>query len=220
MKAIRAGLSRMLPLVFSLLSFTPGFALANSEVPVPEGALPVEPRNASSQAPEPSSRSAVLSVLHTSARILVELGAMSATSLAVGAPGAYIGGVACSDHSAFIPCLDEALAGFFTGATVGAPIGIMWGARLLGGKGTWGGTLLGSGIGAGTGAVTALLLVNKGDEAVIPIAAFAGSFLGSFVGYEVSHSINSKPPDPADTHVQPLVSVTQGGMMMGLGGRF
>ncbi|WP_144369978.1 hypothetical protein [Myxococcus stipitatus] len=220
MKAIRAGVSRMLPLLFSLWSFTPGFALANSDVPVPEGALPVEPRSASSQEVEPSSESAVLTVLHTSARILVELGAMSVTSLGVGAPGAYIGGVACSDYSGMISCLDEGLAGFFTGATVGAPIGIMWGARLLGGKGTWGGTLLGSGIGAGTGAVTALFLVKKGDEALIPVAAFAGSFLGSLVGYEVSHSINSKPPDPADTHVQPLVSVTQGGMTLGLGGVF
>lgn len=145
---------------------------------------------------------------------------MSATSFAVGVPGAFVGGLTCQDSSGFFPCLDEGVAGFFVGATVGAPLGIMWGARLLGGKGTWGGTLLGSGIGAGTGALTALLLVNKGDEVLIPVAAFAGSFLGSFVGYEVSHVISSAAPAPSEAHVQPLVSVTHGGMMMGLGGRF
>ncbi|WXH28873.1 hypothetical protein WA016_02820 [Myxococcus stipitatus] len=210
----------MSPLLFSLLSFTPGLALADSEVPVPPEVLPVEPPSTSPQELEPSSESAALAVLHTSARILVELGAMSATSFAFGVPGFAVGNGACQNRSGIGACIDEAAAGFLVGATVGAPIGIMWGAHLLGGKGTWGGTLLGAGLGAGTGTVTALLLVKKGDFVIIPTAALAGSILGSFVGYEVSHAAHSAAPAPSEVHVQPLVSVTQGGMVMGLGGRF
>ncbi|WP_143097343.1 hypothetical protein [Myxococcus fulvus] len=181
-------------LLFSVLFLAPGLALASSEssggpeVPLPESA--------------PSSDAAALAALRTSARIAVEIGAMSVTSLTMGLPGYFVGNGSCQSHAGLGACLNEAAAGFLVGAAVGAPIGVMWGARILGGKGTWSGTLLGAGLGAGAG------------------VALAGSLLGSFVGYELSHAANSAPPAPSDVQIQPLVSASQGGMMLGLGGRF
>ncbi|QSQ11256.1 hypothetical protein [Myxococcus landrumensis] len=219
MNVVAARFPWMLSLLFSLSSLAPGRVLAASEVPSEE-ILPSPSRNTSPEEPAPESRSAALEALHTSARILVELGAMSATSLSLALPGYFVGNGSCQNHSGIGACLDEAAAGALVGAAVGAPIGVMWGARLLGGKGTWGGTLLGAGVGAGTGTVTSLLFVKKGDFLIVYTAALAGSILGSLVGYEVSHSIHSRPPDPTEVHVQPLVAVGQGGMTLGLGGSF
>ncbi|AKF85855.1 hypothetical protein MFUL124B02_17710 [Myxococcus fulvus 124B02] len=211
----------MRSLLFSLLFLSPSLVLASSEGPGASEAPPPQwAPSASPQEAAPSAESTALAVLHTSARIAVELGALSVTSLAMGVPGLAVGSASCQNHSGVGACIDEAASGFLVGATVGAPIGIMWGAHLLGGKGTWGGTLLGAGVGAGTGTVVSLLLVEKGEFVIVPSVALVGSVLGSFVGYELSHAANSAPPAPSDVHMQPLVAVSQGGMTLGLGGRF
>jgi hypothetical protein len=221
MFVITARLLSTWSLLFSLLFLSPRLALASSEgpgaaeAPLPDGATSIPPREAA-----PSSDAAALAALRTSARIAVEIGAMSVTSLSMGLPGFFVGNASCQSRSGIGACIDNAAAGFLVGAAVGAPIGIMWGSRILDGKGTWSGTLLGAGAGAGTGAVVSLLLVEKGDFIIVPSVALVGSVLGSFVGHELSHAANSAPPAPSDVHLQPLVSVTQGGMTLGLGGRF
>ncbi|MFY2558584.1 hypothetical protein ACN469_13225 [Corallococcus terminator] len=69
--------------------------------------------------------------------------------------------------------------------------------------------------------MTALLLADEGDRLFFAsTAALAGSILGSFIGYELSHAANSAPPNPSEVSVLPSVAVSQGGMMLGLGGRF
>jgi len=209
-------------LMLSLLFVSPGLALAATDDPPPgETALPATEPSKLLPVTDPPSESPMREVLHMSARIAVEIGAMSVTGLAMGLPGTFVGGLACTDYSAWIPCADELFGGYLLGAAVGAPIGIMWGAHLLGGKGTWTGTLIGAGSAAGTGAVTALLLARKRDRlALVSVSALAGSVLGSFIGYELSHAANSAPPEPSEVNVLPSVAVSQGGMMLGLGGSF
>ncbi|WP_163865761.1 hypothetical protein [Myxococcus eversor] len=226
------------PLLFSLLFLTPGRALAAIE-DAPLEALPgTQPRRAlhlmdpAPAAAEPEEvKSEALAALHTSARIAAELGAMSLTALTMGLTGVLVGAVYCdanNNRPSRVPssgvlgsCTSERVYGFLVGAAVGAPIGVMWGARILGGKGTWTGTLLGAGAGAGAGTVTALLLrdVKPGDAAV-PLGALVGSLIGSVVGYELSHSANSARPEPTESRVLPSVAVSQGGMMLGLSGGF
>ncbi|WP_163865065.1 hypothetical protein [Myxococcus eversor] len=209
-------------LVLSLLCLAPGLALAaTDDPPRGEAAPPVTEPSKLLPVTDPPSESPMREVLHTSARIAAEIGAMSVTGLAMGFPGLIVAGAASRPPQGIGGGIDEAVSGYFLGAAVGVPIGTMWGAHLLGGKGTWTGTLIGAGSAAGTGAVTALLLANEGDRLVIAsTAALAGSILGSFIGYEVSHASNSAPPAPSEVSVLPSVAVSQGGMMLGLGGRF
>ncbi|MFY2558587.1 hypothetical protein ACN469_13240 [Corallococcus terminator] len=210
------------PLVLSLLFLVPGLALAATDDPPPgETALPATEPSKLTPVTDPSSESRVREVLHTSARIAVEIGAMSVTGLAMGFPGLIVAGVASDPPRGIGGGIDEAFSGYFLGAAVGVPIGTMWGAHLLGGKGTWTGTLLGAGSAAGTGALTALLLADEGDRLFFAsTAALAGSILGSFIGYELSHAANSATPAPSEVSVLPSVAVSQGGMVLGLGGRF
>jgi len=210
------------PLVLALLFLSPGLALAATDDPQPEEtALPATEPSKLLPVTDPPSESPVREVLHTSARIAVEIGAMSVTGLAMGLPGAFVGDALCRNSPGAGDCLGGAGIGYVLGASVGVPIGIMWGASLLGGKGTWTGTLLGAGSAAGAGALTGLLVANDGDRfAAASISALAGSILGSFIGYELSHAANSAPPAPTEVSVLPSVAVSQGGMMLGLGGHF
>jgi hypothetical protein len=211
-----------LSVLMSLLVLVPGVGLAAEEPslnppPLP-GTAPREPLHLV----ETARRAEPVQRIHPIARVSAEIGAELLTSFVAGVPGALAGYVACgalglSPPSSWFPCMDYAGYGFLTGVSLAAPLGVWWGGKLMGGRGTLLGAYLGMGAASVLGLGTTLLVYNDDLQPfVIPLFAL----VGSVVGYELSFS--SEPPaQPSSVaSVQPLLSVSATGGALGLGGRF
>ncbi|KFE71487.1 hypothetical protein DB31_3617 [Hyalangium minutum] len=159
--------------------------------------------------------------IHPIARVSAEIGVELVTSLVAGAPGAVAGVAVCGKFGlstgGWFPCLDYAGYGFLAGMSLAAPLGVWWGGKLMGGRGTLIGAYLGMGVAAVLGLGTTYLVYNDDIQPfVIPLFAL----VGSVVGYELSFSSESPEQPTSVASVQPLLSVSARGGALGLGGRF
>lgn len=209
-------------LLMSLWVLVPGVGLASEEpslspAPLP-GTAPREPLHLVEveRPAEPVQR------VHPILRVSAEIGAELATGLVGGVSGALIGYGGCNalsngHSSAWFPCWDSAGYGFLAGASLVAPLGVWWGGKLTGGRGTLLGAYLGMGAASVLGLGTTLLVYN---DSIQPFVMPLFALIGSVVGYELSFS--SEPParPTSVASVQPLLSVSTSGGALGLGGRF
>lgn len=175
---------------------------------VPESLQPAAPL----EEPEP---------VHPVSRIWTEVGFVAASAGPLGLTGMIIGYAVADprdDANSFIYFPDTAHYGLVTGIVLGAPFAA-WGAGTLrGGRGTLPGTLIGTGMAAGAGAVTSLLVTND-DMKPFCIPVF--SMVGAIVGYEVSHALNTTAPQAATSvSLQPLLAVSGKHTALGLSGSF
>jgi hypothetical protein len=211
-----------LSVLMSLLVLVPGVGLAAEEPslspPLLPGTAPREPLHLV----EANRRAEPVQRIHPIARVSAEIGAELITSLVAGVPGALIGNVACNTlglapPNAWFRCMDYAGYGFLAGVSLAAPLGVWWGGKLMGGRGTLLGAYLGMGGAAVLGLGTTFLVYNDDIKPfVIPLFAL----VGSVVGYELSFSSESPVQPTAVASVQPLLSVSARGGTLGLGGRF
>ncbi len=155
-------------------------------------------------------------------RIMAELGFVAVGAATVGLTGMLFGGFVDSGNSncgaTYGPCVpDGAVYGLIAGASLGAPIGAWTGGKIAGGRGTFEGTLLGTGVAAAAGGLTSLLVTN---DDIKPFCIPVFSMVGAIVSYEISHSVNSAPPPAGSASVVPVVSVTGTYAALGLSGSF
>lgn len=211
-----------LPVLLSLLLLVPGVSLAAEEPSLNPPSLPgTAPREPLHLVEEPVEAEPV-QYFHPVVRVSAELGAELVTSFVAGFPGALAGSALCgalglSPPNAFLGCADYAGYGFLAGVALAAPLGVWWGGKLTGGHGTLLGAYLGMGMAAFLGLGATRLVYNDDIQPfVIPLF----SLVGALVGYEVSHDSESSDRDTAEASVQPLLSISSRGGVLGLGGQF
>jgi hypothetical protein len=211
-----------LSVLMSLLVLVPGVGLAAEEPSLSPPPLPGTASREPLHLVEADRRAEPVQRIHPIARVSLEIGAELLTGFVAGFPGAVAGSAMCnalelSPPSSWWPCMDYAGYGFLAGVSLAAPLGVWWGGKLLGGRGTLLGAYLGMGGAALLGFGTKLLVYNDDIKTfVIPLFAL----VGSVVGYELSHSSESSAQTLSVASVQPLVSVSARGGALGLGGRF
>ncbi|NTX01649.1 MULTISPECIES: hypothetical protein [Myxococcus] len=154
---------------------------------------------------------------HPVVRLPLEVVAMSLTSASLAFTGAYVGALFREATGGPTTGSTEVIYGALVGASLGAPLGVWWGARIAGGRGTLEETYLGTGVAAAAGVVASLFL--KYDEARAGVIT-AFCLVGAVVSYEVSHASNAPaPPEPA-VSLAPSLTLTRDHKFLGLSGRF
>jgi hypothetical protein len=163
-------------------------------------------------------------------RILAEMGAGLLTGVGLGAAGAF-GSYYLCDSGLFGPtsgsmsCLDPLVIGGFLGLGLGFPLGVFWGGEVTGGDGKLYGPLLGTLAGIVAGALLAVAL----DTYYTSVFFLAPPFMmaGSIVGYELTTRdvpMHQGPRAPlvvsSRPRLQPVLSVSSRGALLGLGGSF
>jgi hypothetical protein len=154
------------------------------------------------------------SALPPGLRIAAEVGAMVSTAFIMALPGALVGMGFCGDEA---NCSSGAGYGAVGGLSIGAPLGVWWGARITRGKGTLQGAFLGSGTATGAWAVATLFVTN---DDLKPLMFPVASMVGALVGYELSHAANSRQEKSPAVSLQPTVVVGHQLTMAGLSGSF
>lgn len=146
-------------------------------------------------------------------RVLAEVGA----SLLTGVGGLVVGYMSTfaliSSFSASSP-LYALAAPTLIGVGLGVSLGTYWGGQLAGGDASFGGTLLGTLLGG----AAALLVgaIPEGNPVLGLVLAPPLMVLGSIIGYENTEHGGTPPP----ARVQPLLSVSPRGAVVGLAGAF
>ncbi len=208
--------------VLSLVLLAPGAGLAAEDAPLRARLLSadtVAEQDVPAPAPPPSARWRA----PRGVRILGELGGGGLTALGAGLVG-YLGGsafcYATGVGSGILGCGAGAASvlGGTVGLLVGYPLGVWGGGELLGGDGRLWAAMLGTGVGVAAG----LPFSRRGSSILeSPYTPWVLGIAGGVVGYELSQ--RRAPPasvDLARPRVQPLVSVSREGALLGLGGRF
>jgi hypothetical protein len=139
-----------------------------------------------------------------------------------GLAGLKLGSTLCKRLSRYGPevegaCLLETFTGLWLGSSLGFSLGAWGGGSLMGGHGhllpTLGGMALGLLVGVGSFQLT------QGTITPLTGAALLTPYVFSVVAYELS-SAASSPPPPATARLQPMLSVSSQGAVLGLAGRF
>jgi hypothetical protein len=99
------------------------------------------------------------------------------------------------------------------GIGLGVSIGTFWGGQAAGGEGDFGSPLLGTLLGGGA---ALLLSIPMGNPVVGLLLAPPLMILGSIIGYEITEQGDAPPA----RRVQPLLSVSPRGAMVGLAAAF
>ncbi|ATB33281.1 hypothetical protein [Melittangium boletus] len=152
-------------------------------------------------------------------RILAEVGAGAVTSLGGGFVGGFGGFALCANTGLgrggdFLPCLGTALVGAGAGLVLGYPLGVWWGGEAMGGDGRLWASMLGTVLGFGVGLP---LVLEEGPFALAPIVL---GMAGASIGYELTQNTAPSHVASARPRLQPLLSVSDKGALLGLGGAF
>lgn len=229
-----------LPLLLSLLLLVPrvGLAaqdapLAESETPAPDSRIPGTDERESRRLLEEDSwdRAPQRTGAPVGLRIMAELGAGWLTALGGGLVGGLVGVGLCEatgGNSGYFGCLVDGGLGIVLGTTLGYPLGVWWGGEAVGGDGS----LLVTMAGMGGGVLVAVVLglaMSQVDPTTGPLTSLVSGLAvmsGPIVAYELSQKRERRQPQrgPAvassGPRLQPLLSVTSRGAVLGLGGRF
>ncbi|HEX8538581.1 MAG TPA: hypothetical protein VF664_14025, partial [Cystobacter sp.] len=163
---------------------------------------------------EPERRRAPLGL-----RLLTEVGAGAITAMGGLLVGGVLGAVVCErtdmGRDPSTGCLGGMLVGGFLGLAQGYALGVWWGGEVVGGDGSLLLTLLGGAL--GTALSIAFYRAAVSDRFFwysmpVPIV------LGPHLGYELSQ--RSPPAVSSRPGIQPMVSFSSRGALLGLGGRF
>jgi hypothetical protein len=230
MTASRTSWSK-LSLLLSLLLLAPRVGLAAEDAPLATPtSLPSEVPGTQEHEPprlleEPATRREKLSV---GLRLLVETGAGLMTSTGGLLAGGLIGYGLCevtSGRAAYIGCAWGAVLGILGGVAIGYPLGVWWGGEVVGGDGS----LLASFAGMGVGILAGVLL-GLAEQQIDPGNRLTGAVVGlpilagPLVFYELSQRQEPGTPAPAVAsarpRLQPLLTVSSRGALLGLGGTF
>ncbi|OJH38611.1 hypothetical protein BON30_20435 [Cystobacter ferrugineus] len=212
----------MLPLFLSLLLWVPRVGLAAQDAPLPSTRLTLSgpladpessPDSGQSWHEEPERYRAPLGL-----RLLTEVGAGAVTAVGGLLAGGLLGTLVCIPtglgDTAYLGCLGAALVGGVLGLAEGYALGVWWGGESVGGDGSLLATLLGGTLGAALS--FALLFAAQGVDAGLYYTAPLPFIVGSHLGYEFSQ----RPSPEASSGIQPVVSFSSRGALLGLGGRF
>jgi hypothetical protein len=132
----------------------------------------------------------------------------------------------CSDD-----CLVDSPGRFIAGLVLslaglsgGTALGIVGGASLVDGQGSYWPTVAGTALGTLSGIVLAIALLAAEEAALIPIPIIVSPVIGGMIGYELSHSSASERTAQLaapGTRILPVISVhPSGGILGGLVGSF
>lgn len=212
-------------LPFLLWGALPGVGLAAQDAPLASARLslmgpladPEAPVSGASQETPMRSRSSLGS------RMITEVGAGLVTALAGGAVGGLTGFWLCDTLgvgrgvSGDLECGQGLILGAVLGIVEGYAVGVWWGGEVMGGDGHLLHTLVGANLGAVLS--TAVMLAASPSLTVAPFVVLASVMLGSHLGYELFQR-----PAPAKVasrlFLQPVVSFSAHGAMLGWGGHF
>jgi hypothetical protein len=162
-------------------------------------------------------------------RILAETGAGLLTGALFTGAGLLTGAIVCGegigDRGGIIPCADSAGFGAFVGFALGFPLGVLWGGEVTGGNGRFYGPLLGMVAGLAAGFLSSMALF--GNPAGTYVLSVPFIMLGSIAGYEITVRRGPAPQAPraravasSRPRIQPMLTVSSRGTLLGLGGSF
>lgn len=153
-------------------------------------------------------------------RILAGVGFGALTATAGAAGGFFVADKLCVSSGggwfSGLECLGPVLGGTALGAALTYPLGAWAGGEWVGGDGRLLATLLGATVGFGAG--TSLLLATRVFE-LWPVG-FALGLVGTHLGYELSQRSEPERAHARRARLQPLLSFSQKGAQVGLGGVF
>ena len=213
----------MLPLLLSLLLGVPRVGLAAQDAPLAFPRLALSGPLADSESSpdseqswhEPERRRAPLGL-----RLLTEVGAGAITAMGGLLVGGVLGAVVCErtdmGRDPSTGCLGGMLVGGFLGLAQGYALGVWWGGEVVGGDGSLLLTLLGGALGTALSVV--LIQTSNGSAQGLSYTVPVPIILGSHLGYELSQ--RSPPAVSSRPGIQPMVSFSSHGALLGLGGRF
>lgn len=224
-------------LCLALLAPCVGLAQAPEEEPssAPTEALPPPPLLPAPEQPEESPPEGELIPREyelkgprgegfSASRAMLELIGGGAVGAGMAIAGGIFGGLVFSASCEGEDCLGVVLVSGLVGATFGVPLGVYGAGRLMGGRGQFWPSFLGTLVGAGLGLVGGL--ASQNDAAQVVGLTF-GPVLGAIVGYELSHTYqrSDSGPRPARFETrfqfQPAIGLTPGGGLLGsFSGRF
>ncbi len=154
-------------------------------------------------------------------RVGTELAVGTVGAVGLGFAGLYGGARVCSiQGNVERGCLVEVLSGLWTGSSLGFALGVWGGGSLMGGRGhilpVLGGLAAGWLLGAGSFYLTRGLITPAVG------AALMTPYIFSLVAYELSSAAAWKksPPRAAGARVQPVLSFSSQGALLGLAGSF
>jgi len=164
-------------------------------------------------------------------RILAETGAGLLTGTGLAVAGGLVGNELCRagiigslNSGGWFPCLAELVIGGFVGAGLGSSLGVFWGGEVTGGNGKLYGPLLGLASGFLTGVLASVLFGVSNAWYAVALPFMLG---GSILGYELTTREDPAPQAPSAPAVassrprlQPLLTVSPRGALLGLGGSF
>jgi hypothetical protein len=234
-----------LPLLLSLLILVPRVGLAAQDAPLatPDEEVPItqDTPSTSSDADIPGTderaqlrlvdelgpvprRQAPLGL-----RILAEAAAGSVTSVAGGLAGGLLGLGLCaasggpSDQYG-LGCLVAAIFGGGLGMGIGYPLGVWWGGEAIGGNGSLLLSIAGLGAGILVGGLVGALTLRIDPQG--RVGGTVGGLL-AVAGPILFYELSNRGPTPrrpamasARPRIQPLLSVSSDGALLGLGGSF
>ncbi|WNG26480.1 hypothetical protein F0U62_22490 [Cystobacter fuscus] len=214
----------MFPLLLSLVLWVPRVGLAAQDAPLafprlalngPLADAESSPDSEQSWHEEPERYRASLGL-----RLLAEVGAGVVTAAGGIFAGGLLGGLVCSvtglGDESYFGCLGPVIIGGLLGIAEGYALGVWWGGEVVGGDGKLLLTLLGATLGTALSAV--LFQAASGSGGALAFAVPLPFILGSHLGYELSQ----RPPSEVSSRpgIQPLLSFSSRGALLGLGGRF
>jgi len=160
-------------------------------------------------------------------RILAETGAGLLTGTGLAVAGGLAGYELCQagilgTRGGWFSCLTELIIGGFVGAGLGSSLGVFWGGQVTGGNGKLYGPLLGMASGFVAGVLASLLFGVPSAWYGVALPFMLG---GSIVGYELTTRGTPAPQGPsaraaASSRLQPMITVSPHGALLGLGGSF
>jgi hypothetical protein len=162
-------------------------------------------------------------------RLLAEAAAGAVTSVGGGLAGGLIGLGLCAatggpTDSLGLGCLVTGTLVGSLGLAIGYPVGVWWGGEVTGGNGSLLMSIAGLGAGALVGGLLGALTLKMDPEGRV-----AGTVIGlsTLAGPILFYEISNKEPTPqltaraaARPRLQPLLSVSSRGALLGLGGSF
>ncbi|WNG16927.1 hypothetical protein [Cystobacter fuscus] len=214
----------MFPLFLSLLLWVPRVGLAAQDAPLAFPHLALSGPLADEESPPDSEQSwHEESQRHPAPlglRLLAELGAGTITAAGGVLAGGLLGGLVCATtglgDDSYFGCLGAGILGGLLGIAEGYALGVWWGGELAGGDGSLLITLLGGTLGTVLSAV--LFQAANGFAQGLSYTVPLPFIVGSHLGYEL---FQRAPPEVSSrSGVQPVLSFSSRGTLLGLGGRF
>lgn len=159
-------------------------------------------------------------------RLLTEVGTGLLTSAGGGLSLGLLGYGLCQVtqlgyESSVLGCGGTAALGAVLGVLAGYPLGVWWGGELRGGDGSLLSSILGGAVGLLVGSAVTALAYGSGNESlyVLPWVAVPVLFVtGAHLGYELfQRAPASRASRPG---LQPVLSFSSRGALLGVGGRF